>query len=140
MRLWAGISHCPVMEARELKSHGASPSAGVIDSQSVKTTESGGIRSFDAGKEVPDRKRHVVVDTPVLMVGLVVHSAGIQDRDGAPDLLKTMASSIRPVLFEVSRVFMGSGPGVGGSSDPLFDALWQYCHERRRCTEQIQNI
>ena len=63
------------MEARELEGREASPSAGVIDSQSVKTTESGGTRGYDAGKKINGRKRHIVVDTLGLMVGLLVHGA-----------------------------------------------------------------
>lgn len=76
------------MAAREREGREASPSAGVIGSQSVKTTESCGVRGFDAGKKIRGRKRHTIVDTLGLLVGVVVHAADIQDRDGAPAVLK----------------------------------------------------
>lgn len=67
-----------------------SPSMVIIDTQSVKTTEQGGPRGKDAFKKVSGRKRHLVVDTLGMVVAAVVHSAGIQDRDGAKLVLKKM--------------------------------------------------
>ena len=88
--LWQGINHLLVMSARELEAREASPSAGVIDSQSVKSTKSGGVRGYDAGKKVKERKRHIMTDTLGLMLFAVIHSAGIQDRDGAPDVFRAI--------------------------------------------------
>jgi transposase len=101
------INHQFVAAAPDLEGREASPTTGVIDSQSVKTTESGGVRGFDAGKKIKGRKRHILTDTLGLMVGLVVHGADVQDRDGAPVVLR----SIRHRYPWLRHVFADGGYG-----------------------------
>jgi putative transposase len=66
-------------------------SASILDSQSVKTSEGGLARGFDAGKKVTGRKRHTFVDTLGLLVKVVVTAGNVQDRDGAKQLLENLA-------------------------------------------------
>ncbi len=85
--LWRRINDTLRHQVRRKARRRRSPSMAIIDTQSVKTTEQGGPRGKDAHKRISGRKRHLIVDTLGLVLAVVVHSAGIQDRDGARSVL-----------------------------------------------------
>jgi putative transposase len=91
----------------------ASPSAAIIDSQAVKTTEVGGPRGYDAGKKVNGRKRYIVVDTLGLLLAVVVHPANIQDHDGAVLVLEALGK-LKGRLRRLEVIFADGAYGRGG--------------------------
>jgi putative transposase len=107
-RLWRRINLALVRRSRVAMGRNVAPSAAVIDSQSVKTTESGGPRGFDAAKKVRGRKRHIVTDTQGLPLAVLVHPANIQDNHGAVPLLAALRRTFPRLRYVVAdRVYRG---------------------------------
>ncbi|WP_184798221.1 IS5 family transposase [Nitrospirillum iridis] len=105
----ARLHHALFVEVRELAGKEASPTAAIIDSQSVKGAEKRGARidpsGYDAGKKVKGKKRHIVVDTLGMILAAHIQPADIQDRDGALPVSK----EVRRLFPFVERVFADGG-------------------------------
>ena len=93
------------MADRARAGRGASPTAAIIDSQSVRTAGSGGPRGYDAAERVKGRERHALVDTDGRAPPLQVHAADVQDRDRAVPLLK----AARALFPFIEHLFADSG-------------------------------
>jgi len=95
------VAGCRAAQERKKKA----PTAAILDSQSVKVSNHGGVRGYDAGKKIMGRKRHLLVDTLGLILHVVVHPADIQDRDGA----KLVLSILLQRFGWLRRVFVDGG-------------------------------
>lgn len=113
---WHSLHRQLYPEVRQVEGRQPSPSAAIIDSQSVKTTEQGGPHGYDAGKKVNGRKRHIIVDTIGLLLAIVVHAASIQDRDGAKLVFRKLKGK-----FPRLKLIWADGGYCGSLVDWVFD-------------------
>jgi putative transposase len=106
--LWRSINDALVGRVRERQGRKPNPSAGIIDSQTVKTTESGGPRGFDMAKRMKGRKRHIVTDTEGSLLAVLVQPGNLQDNHGAVPLLRIIARMFPELRhFFADRVYRG---------------------------------
>ena len=97
--------HVVLADVTRQADRAACPSVVIMDGQSVKTTERGGIRGFDAHKRVKGRKRHILVDTLGLLIACRVEPADISDRKAAALLL----GGLRPLFPNIRTVIADAG-------------------------------
>lgn len=120
---WRRIHDTLRAQVRQRAGRHKHPTAGCLDSQSVKTTAVPGTRGFDKAKLIKGRKRHLLVDTLGLLLAVVVTSAAIQDRDGARLLLARLGGACKKLrLIWVD----------GGYRGRLLDWVAEHFHFRLR--------
>ncbi len=89
-----------VEQVRKKSGKKATPTAGIIDAQSVKNTlVSSESKGFDAGKKIKGIKRHIIVDTLGLILAVVIQSASVQDRNGAMDVIEKLRVQFKKVIL-----------------------------------------
>ena len=124
--LWEKINTVLREKVRQSQGREATPSAAIVDAQSVKTTLVKGKRGFDAGKKVNGRKRHIVVDTLGLLLLVLVTVGSVQDKPGGKQLLTQLQQ--RLALPRLKLLWADGGYGGQPFVDwvkTTFGWIWQ---------------